>query len=275
MRSKPIERVCEICGKHFFTRASNVAKGKGKLCSRKCAYEHRKQSPRKRMTRICQRCGKEFPTVKRNAKHCSVGCKWPPLLKQCLNCGIEFRVSPSASDAKYCSKHCANTSDAVSAKRRENVTNAWKDPEKRARIMEGIKERSQSEAWLSAPHFQKGIAHPRYKGNKQARDGVARYAYKKWKSDVLKKDNYTCQKCGKRGGFLEVHHIEHWALAPDLRYEVTNGMAVCEDCHLAIHGNKRTPRTRNCETCGTAFRPRIRASRFCSIKCSAIARRKP
>lgn len=35
--------------------------------------------------------------------------------------------------------------------------------------------------------------------------------YIKWRNKVYERDNYTCQKCGKRGGNLNAHHIKHFA----------------------------------------------------------------
>lgn len=55
--------------------------------------------------------------------------------------------------------------------------------------------------------------------------------YKEWRSKVFERDNWTCQTCGKRGVYLEPHHIKGWAKYPELRYEVENGVALCIECH--------------------------------------------
>ena len=31
--------------------------------------------------------------------------------------------------------------------------------------------------------------------------------YKAWRETILRRDRYTCQLCGQKGGKLEVHHI--------------------------------------------------------------------
>lgn len=31
--------------------------------------------------------------------------------------------------------------------------------------------------------------------------------YKQWRGEVFKRDNYTCQGCNKKGGYLEAHRI--------------------------------------------------------------------
>jgi len=55
--------------------------------------------------------------------------------------------------------------------------------------------------------------------------------YKEWRKSVFKRDNYTCQVCGKRGGNLQVHHLESFAGSPELRLNIDNGITVCEEHH--------------------------------------------
>ena len=53
----------------------------------------------------------------------------------------------------------------------------------------------------------------------------------KWRGEVLKRDNYTCQKCGKKEGRLEAHHIKPVSEHPELIFEVSNGLTLCPRCH--------------------------------------------
>ena len=59
--------------------------------------------------------------------------------------------------------------------------------------------------------------------------------YTKWRTSVYKRDNFTCQDCGKRGIRLEADHIKPFAFFPELRFELSNGRTLCKDCH------KKTP----------------------------------
>ena len=60
--------------------------------------------------------------------------------------------------------------------------------------------------------------------------------YKEWRTSVYKRDDYTCQKCGERGGNkLNAHHIEGFADNPELRTELSNGITLCKDCHKDFH----------------------------------------
>lgn len=59
--------------------------------------------------------------------------------------------------------------------------------------------------------------------------------YKVWRLKVYEKNNYTCQRCGNRGGKLEAHHIEDYANNRELRTEVCNGITFCKKCHRSFH----------------------------------------
>jgi thymidylate synthase (FAD) len=47
--------------------------------------------------------------------------------------------------------------------------------------------------------------------------------------------DYTCQRCGRRGGRLHVHHIVPVWLDESLATAIGNLISVCGDCHAAIH----------------------------------------
>lgn len=55
--------------------------------------------------------------------------------------------------------------------------------------------------------------------------------YVRWRSEILKRDNYTCKKCGKRQCYLEVHHIKSYTHYPELRYDMKNAITLCKNCH--------------------------------------------
>ena len=57
--------------------------------------------------------------------------------------------------------------------------------------------------------------------------------YADWRKAVLRRDNYTCQLCGVRGGKLTADHILAWSTHPELRFELSNGRTLCVPCHKA------------------------------------------
>lgn len=62
-------------------------------------------------------------------------------------------------------------------------------------------------------------------------------AYKQFRKEVLKRDNFTCQMC-KSKKRLNVHHIIKWSSAASLRFDVANGITLCSICHKSISGKE-------------------------------------
>jgi len=74
----------------------------------------------------------------------------------------------------------------------------------------------------------------RWKGGLTTEDEIFRksIAYKDWRLEVYKKDNFTCQCCGdNKGGNLQAHHIENFSDNEELRLELGNGITLCDSCH--------------------------------------------
>ena len=59
--------------------------------------------------------------------------------------------------------------------------------------------------------------------------------YKLWRKSVFERDKYTCQDCGACGVKLQAHHKKQWAKYPRERYNVNNGVTLCEKCHKERH----------------------------------------
>lgn len=79
-----------------------------------------------------------------------------------------------------------------------------------------------------------GEAHWNWRGGitNQRRLEMGKAKYIEWRTSVFERDDYTCQACGKRGGWLDADHILPWSTHEDLRYEVSNGRTLCRPCHI-------------------------------------------
>lgn len=62
---------------------------------------------------------------------------------------------------------------------------------------------------------------------------------KRWQ--ILRRDNYECQKCKKEGRYHKaetVHHIKHLKDCPELALVDSNLVSLCFNCHNEEHPEK-------------------------------------
>lgn len=52
--------------------------------------------------------------------------------------------------------------------------------------------------------------------------------------EIMKRDNFTCQKCGDQETMLNVHHKQYSKKCKPWEYSNHLLITVCEDCHLVI-----------------------------------------
>lgn len=78
------------------------------------------------------------------------------------------------------------------------------------------------------PNWRGGLVHP----DTRLR---ASYSAKAWSVAVRERDGNVCVKCGASGR-LHAHHVKSWKDAPELRFDVSNGITLCPPCHQKEHG---------------------------------------
>jgi len=90
----------------------------------------------------------------------------------------------------------------------------------------------------------RGPAHWNWKGGRpweRFRDP----RYRDWRTAVLERDGYRCQLCGRQCARYErglaAHHVEEWATTPARRFDPDNGLTLCRDCHMRLHGHAPKP----------------------------------
>jgi hypothetical protein len=139
--------------------------------------------------------------------------KKTPINKKCAFCGKEFSVRPSWERVKCCSMSC-------SGKLR-------KPP------MLGRKFSQEHRKKLSAAKYGfRGEQHWNWKGGYSSAYRLRRSSdYKNWRTAVFLRDNFTCQKCGDKNIYVTAHHIKSFSHYPELRFDINNGMTLCEECH--------------------------------------------
>lgn len=103
---------------------------------------------------------------------------------------------------------------------------------------------------LGKPPINKGIKRPEMTGENHPkwikdRTQLKRFnnvnldrrssAYHYWRLEVYKRDNYKCKinNCDCSGRII-AHHILSWTRFPELRYEINNGITLCQAHHPRI-----------------------------------------
>ena len=223
--------ICKVCDKEFHPFYRNQP-----TCSDECGIIYRAQRRSTKVTKTCIICNKEYQVKAHRvetSKYCSKEC-WshrnPPITKTCPICGTKYETR--TPNQRTCSNNCSYH---------------W-------RSIHLIGEKSP--AWKNGASLT----------NERARNGNR---LNKWRQAVYARDDYTCQECSYHGDHLNAHHLKSFADHPELRYDVSNGIALCEDCHGKLHGKDfSNRRTKTCPDCGkeTTGRGDHSLCRSCSIK---------
>ena len=59
--------------------------------------------------------------------------------------------------------------------------------------------------------------------------------YQDWRKKVLKRDNNVCQICWIENIRMDCHHIKDFKENESLRYDIANGITLCQSCHTTEH----------------------------------------
>jgi len=75
--------------------------------------------------------------------------------------------------------------------------------------------------------------------------GYCSAAHKAWRQAVLNRCHWQCVDCGRVAYGRDMHadHVVPVSVAPDLRYDVTNGAARCVSCHSRKTNSERLTTT--------------------------------
>lgn len=188
------DKLC-ICGKTY-----RPPSAKTKFCGIECARANR---PLKGVTLKCF-CGAEFYISKsqvRKNNFCSKECvkKQPTtkMTKVCLFCKSEYQVYRSQVKHRgslYCDRICRG------------------------------KHKSLLQVGENNPSWRGGVSTENHRLRQSK-------AFKEWRKAVFERDDYTCQFCGVRGGYLEPDHIKPFAYFKEDRFDIDNGRTLCKPCH--------------------------------------------
>jgi len=152
---------------------------------------------------------------------------WRTFAKTCSVCGEQFQARsgrrlrcPDCCKCHWCSKPLTKVDTKVRFCD-HSCASQWaiRNTGAGAALMAG--QRSGEDHW----NWQGGITPLR-------EAAMSRLDYKLWRFGVFKRDAFRCVLCG--GGKIHAHHIQPWRSHQERRYDVDNGITLCEPCHMAI-----------------------------------------
>lgn len=172
--------------------------------------------------------------------------------KKCKVCGVDVSIG---SKLGFCAKHGINHvhvfSEASRNKLRELQLGSKNPMYGKPAWNRGIPASEKSKNILRQANLgKKWLPEELEKRNKTLPRGENHWAYKKdrtqlakrqqrndstyydWRLQVYKRDNYKCRiKNDDCRGRIQAHHILSWADYVELRYEVNNGITLCQAHH--------------------------------------------
>lgn len=174
-------------------------------------------------------------------------------------CGNVFR--PTIHRKKYCSRPCYHKYDDRYKEGETAMGYGVKRTEKQKKELSKLAvnqwKEGQFNDWLKRKRANplRGRDHFNYRnGNGKIREKLySLFEYKDWRTSVFKRDDYTCQKCGQRGGCLEAHHKtpfreiaekhqfkDHLEAAKcEELFDVSNGITLCNICHGEVDEQRK------------------------------------
>lgn len=69
--------------------------------------------------------------------------------------------------------------------------------------------------------------------DKESRTNDAEFI--KWSYKVKEQANFTCDCCNNKNNKLNSHHLNNWNTYREQRYNLENGVCLCEQCHKEFH----------------------------------------
>lgn len=176
-----------------------------------------------RIKRICKLCGEEFRIHSSRQIYCDK-CR----THTCIICGETFRASPqdhlrSGSMRRTCSRTCSDKLNSPTPLECSFCGKIYYPDN-------GCLTRKYCSNECKYKSLRRLTSDPRRTS----------YEYRAWRRHVFHRDKYICQECDATKN-LQAHHIKPWEDYPELRYEKSNGITMCQSCHSKVHGSHTGP----------------------------------
>ena len=230
---------CKLCGNIFEKNKHMNARRwfAREFCSIQCSKINTTETPPKK----CETCSEifyknKYTTFKKwpHRKFCSSKCSLAKAQKDRIGTKLSKEWCEKLSKA-----HMGQESWNKGTKTKLNCFFCKKDFYPRNGKIKNVKfcslQCSGKSQRFKSRYANRGENHHNWKGgvtneNEKIRRSVE---YKKWRYEVLERDEHKCVNCGSEEN-IWVDHIKPFHLYVDLRFDVNNGRALCRDCDKEI-----------------------------------------
>ena len=245
---------CSTCNEvkdlNYFEKSKSCKDGYRNTC-KLC-----RAASRKKYSHICKNCSKEFKNNKKEAKFCSSECagnfRSIRVKSKCAYCNNDIYVIPSKfnkHEKLYCTKDCRynHLKQLIKGKNNYNYSSIDYNCDGCDANMKVNPYRlsSLSHAFCSHECYKKNIGkfytgenNPNWNPNltEEDRERLRNSSHDEWAKKVKHRDNYKCVCCGSnKSGTLISHHLNSYNWDKEHRYDINNGVTLCNSCHKEFH----------------------------------------
>jgi macrodomain Ter protein organizer (MatP/YcbG family) len=163
-------------------------------------------------------------------------CKTRVLKSECPTChNVMYQnIRHGKGVQKYCSHNCQPHPNGY---KKDKSTLNMKGLELGRAWNKGLKNHLSEEVKqkMSLAHIGKRKKIIKSGNRAERKRIIGRIEYKLWRNAVFERDQYICQKCEKKGCYLNAHHKKTFKDYPELRTCIDNGITLCLECHRNEH----------------------------------------
>lgn len=240
---------CLNCGNEFYIKPSRIGKAKNITCSKSCADEYKHKLAIKPIEGRYNKPIKEILIDLYEVQTMSVrqvtsllGVQHRTVLNWFKRYGVNVRHGSEAIKVQW-EKPSADARRELSSEIAKKYL-CKREVRDKARLAMQTKEyrHKQSISKIgprNGMYGKCGELHNNWNPNltdEERENGRNTFENYQWRKDVYERDSYTCQNCGdSKGGNLVAHHINSHDIHKDQRYDIENGVTLCEKCHKDFH----------------------------------------
>ena len=235
--------ICDYCGKGFYKRPGAVKKDKTHCCSKKCSNELLHKN---RVKRIEDKFNKDIRTILHElyVEQKLSTRKIAEIIDLSVNKTQEYlhRYNiPLRHGSEAVKTQWINNDERRKLSRKTLLKKEVRDKIRQAQQTEEYKMK-QSISKTGKKNGMYGVTGENHHNWDSERTHEQRVAERKtlkdsrWRNSVFERDNYICQVCGyDKGGCLVSHHLNSYDKHKKDRYNIDNGITLCDTCHKEFH----------------------------------------